>query len=505
MASVMVPSSKHPADLLNHDSDEEEEEEEEEEVVAHRAPFFFPLSAPTPQLLQQQQQQQQTHIETDHVRGRAHPSQQSLQPLQPQQQQHRTQPAHSQSQQPQSQQPQLHCYYSDRDSRNLYPTTTATEGFSFQAPTSLSQPSHSFQPSHPQQPSYPSHSPPIPTETSSSMQQCRLYVGAEEQEEFYGSGDIDSDSDDCPPGQGRELLPTDFPSTTTTTTTTSSSTLTLPLTTSTSTATPFALDMLPHTTTESTVNEPDIDHEEMRLIMLHKENSTPHPVFSADVAKYRAFLVEWMTQNSEYFGLLPLTVHIAINYLDTVLSRVTIHPSRFQLVAAVCLLMAAKHEEVDDNVPAMAQLNECCSNNFSVDIIQKMEVLLLNTLQWELMVVTPRHFLDLFAKIGSYAIDPTQDLVQNNRITPEKLPLVQAYLCKYSEFFLDMCVQDALFVPLYAPSVMAAASIAAARCQLRLEPVWPAHLVQITTYTFDNIRACLDDILQVYETSYLES
>jgi hypothetical protein len=59
----------------------------------------------------------------------------------------------------------------------------------------------------------------------------------------------------------------------------------------------------------------------------------------------------------------------------------------------ILVARAAKMEENDARVPSVYELNRCCQGSYSTQLIVKMESLLLDLLDWNLVVLTPRHFL----------------------------------------------------------------------------------------------------------------
>lgn len=242
--------------------------------------------------------------------------------------------------------------------------------------------------------------------------------------------------------------------------------------------------------------------EETLCEMRKKELRVPQLVLKDDVLPYRSTVVEWMNQiGDSVFNLMPLTVHMAVFFFDSFVSKQVVHPSRLQLVATSCILIAAKHQEVDDKVPSVQDLNYCCNNMYTTQIICKMELVVLNTLGWECMVVTPRHFLETYLGRGASVVHPEHETIANGQISFDRLTIVQRYIRKYSSFFGDLCLQ----VPdinSYLPSVVATASLAAARKQLQLLPLWPQHLRDITGYQENEFRACLDHIWSVYQTCF---
>ena len=87
-----------------------------------------------------------------------------------------------------------------------------------------------------------------------------------------------------------------------------------------------------------------IEDEKRITIFRHfKENAT----FFVQFPELRAYI------NEAGFDLLQrkTTLHLAQQYLIAVLSKVDFPKSRLGLVAATCLLLASKYDELDNNVP----------------------------------------------------------------------------------------------------------------------------------------------------------
>lgn len=102
-----------------------------------------------------------------------------------------------------------------------------------------------------------------------------------------------------------------------------------------------------------------------------------------------------------------------------------------------CLL--AKIEEQEPMVPRVAMLHAyCCSSvpstpslsfpSFPSSFLPKVESLILNHLNWEMVVVTPLHFLEYYLLVSLLP----SEIVKNVAETRE-------YLAKMAEFLIDMC------------------------------------------------------------------
>ncbi|KAL5726174.1 hypothetical protein ACHQM5_009241 [Ranunculus cassubicifolius] len=126
----------------------------------------------------------------------------------------------------------------------------------------------------------------------------------------------------------------------------------------------------------------------MEHLQLPKDSS------SLSIARQEA--VEWMLKVDAQYGFSPLTVVLAVNYLDRFMASVSFQrdkPWMTQLAAVACLSVAAKMEEIQ--VPLLLDLQvEETRPVFEAKTIMRMELLVLSTLDWRMNRVTPLSFLD---------------------------------------------------------------------------------------------------------------
>ncbi|KAH1121691.1 hypothetical protein J1N35_004851 [Gossypium stocksii] len=116
------------------------------------------------------------------------------------------------------------------------------------------------------------------------------------------------------------------------------------------------------------------------------------------VARFNA--VDWMLKVTAHHSFSALTAVLAVNYLDRFLFSLpfqTDKPWMTQLGAVACLSLAAKVEETQ--VPLLLDLQvEESKYYFEAKTIQRMEILVLSTLQWKMNPITPISFLDYIAR-----------------------------------------------------------------------------------------------------------
>ncbi|CAN6204363.1 unnamed protein product [Urochloa humidicola] len=114
----------------------------------------------------------------------------------------------------------------------------------------------------------------------------------------------------------------------------------------------------------------------------------------------RAESVLWILKVQEYYGFLPLTAYLAVNYMDRFLSLHRLPQEdgwAMQLLAVTCLSLAAKMEET--LVPSLLDLQVEGTSRyvFEPGTILRMELLVLTALNWRIRSVTPFTFIDFFA------------------------------------------------------------------------------------------------------------
>ncbi|XP_074286281.1 cyclin-D3-1 [Silene latifolia] len=153
--------------------------------------------------------------------------------------------------------------------------------------------------------------------------------------------------------------------------------------------------------------------------------------------------VEWMLKVNSLYGFCALTSILSVNYFDRCISSIPfiqqVKPWTVQLAAVTCLSLAAKVEETD--VPFLLDLQvEGARPVFEPRDIQKMELLVLSTLEWKMHPVTPLSFLDhIIRRLGL------------------KNQLHWEFLKRCEELLLSL-LSDWRFVS-YLPSVLATATM----------------------------------------------
>merc|ERR1711971_38357 len=110
----------------------------------------------------------------------------------------------------------------------------------------------------------------------------------------------------------------------------------------------------------------------------------------------RKIVTDWMMEVCEDQQCQPQVFFLAVSYMDRVLSTLTIKKNQFQLLAAVCILLASKFSQV---VPITTeQLVVYTDNSVTVEELRTWELFVLEILGWELYAPTAHDFLDHLGK-----------------------------------------------------------------------------------------------------------
>lgn len=221
-------------------------------------------------------------------------------------------------------------------------------------------------------------------------------------------------------------------------------------------------------------------HEDI-FYNMHK-GEKKHRVYNvgAKYIRHRRIVVDWMSEVGEEHKLSPVAIHCAVRHMDRLLGQTDVPKGRLQLVAMACILVAAKHEEAEENIPTMGELNECSNNSFTIQELKDMEISVLRALNWQLTIVSPIHFLHLYLARG---IVFESDLFEGG---PQNKAATIKYAKKYADFFAELSLQEYTFQQ-YLPSVMAAAIVAASRRAVKIDPIWNTELEGLTTYAAAHI------------------
>ncbi|XP_069671697.1 cyclin-J-like isoform X2 [Periplaneta americana] len=201
--------------------------------------------------------------------------------------------------------------------------------------------------------------------------------------------------------------------------------------------------------------------------------------------KYRSILVAWMRSIAEDLHLNNAAIHLAVYLLDIFMDNHRIEEERLNFVALVCILLAAKTEERDANVPKISELNTRVGNQYPATDFISLEFMVMHFFHWNLVIPTAAHFAEYFTVFATSLSDMNSAPPQFNTY-PDLRNAVQQYI----RDFLDLSLQEVCLIPM-KPSFVAAVCIAAARQFLHMSPKWPDVLENVTMYQYKDLQPCV--------------
>ncbi|CAL5204791.1 unnamed protein product [Lathyrus oleraceus] len=148
----------------------------------------------------------------------------------------------------------------------------------------------------------------------------------------------------------------------------------------------------------------DVSEEDHVGLLIQKEISFGFKkdglfVFDEPLKRARFNAINWIFKITEALDFHFQTAYLSVTYLDQFLTKRYIDAEKnwaIRLLSIACVSLAAKMEEC--NVPELSkfQLEDCYF--FQGKVIQKMELLVLTTLDWNMSIITPFSFLSYFIK-----------------------------------------------------------------------------------------------------------
>ncbi|XP_053292389.1 cyclin-J [Pleuronectes platessa] len=235
----------------------------------------------------------------------------------------------------------------------------------------------------------------------------------------------------------------------------------------------------------------------------YKELKLPSYKGQSPQLNLRRYYADLIAVVSNHFRLCPAARHLAVYLLDLFMDRYDVTEQQLAVVSLSCLLLASKFEEREDQVPKLETLNSLgCISSMNLILTKQgllhMELLLLETFQWNLYLPTAAHFIEYCLSIAIHEGD-LHDGWPLTCLEKSKL-----YMAKYADYFLEVSLQDHVFL-CFAPSLLAAACVASSRLVLHLSPTWPPQLQRLTGYTWENLVPCAEKLLIAHDSDVREA
>lgn len=205
----------------------------------------------------------------------------------------------------------------------------------------------------------------------------------------------------------------------------------------------------------------------------------------------RYLLVDWIHDLGAAFKLHPATVHSAIYLIDTLMDQLSMDQGSVHISAIACLLISAKCEEAELDVPRVEEVISRTGNTFRKRDIIETEISILDYYAWHVNIVVPVMYLDYYLEQSEHHPKNASHQQQIEELRPR--------IREHAEFFIESALQDYHFSICYRPSIIAAAAVTAARHCVGVTPHWTAGLQVASNLAYPNILACMQDMIKVFQ------
>jgi len=254
-------------------------------------------------------------------------------------------------------------------------------------------------------------------------------------------------------------------------------------------------------TAEMHTEVPSVEADAYAFLKSRERLQQPWVLPPGQNANARPKTVEMMFQIAHKLKLGWTTRAASVAYFDRVLSELTSMPiNALPLLAMGSLLIAAKMEEEEINVPTVSAVLDAAESNASLQELNVMELLILRIWGWNACVVTPMHFIPFYSRIARVYDDhrPACEYQSSYNLTPEngsvdevvKDPVAQLACCLAEGTSMDVTMTR------FLPSVIAASAVALARMQFGIEPHWPHTLSAVSGHENEEFAPIITECCQ---------
>ncbi|XBW35972.1 hypothetical protein QEN19_001545 [Hanseniaspora menglaensis] len=119
--------------------------------------------------------------------------------------------------------------------------------------------------------------------------------------------------------------------------------------------------------------------------------------------KHRSIVLNWLVYTHDKLKLLPETLYLCVNLFDRLLSLVEVTKEKLHLVAATCIFVASKYEEI--NHVSTSDLKTLLNNEYEDHHFYLAETFVLQSLKFDIGFPGPMSFLTRISKSDNYQYD----------------------------------------------------------------------------------------------------
>lgn len=152
----------------------------------------------------------------------------------------------------------------------------------------------------------------------------------------------------------------------------------------------------------------------------------------------RVILFDWLLDLVQKWKMKTRTFILAITFTDAVLMRCTVTREIFQLVGMACLFIAGKFEEIYP--PSLDEYLDCCGHAFSREQMLQIETIILNAVQFNLVILNHLDILELNLK-QKLKINSKNVRIHESNLNPTESQALER-ASKIAHMFLILVLYD---------------------------------------------------------------
>ena len=149
------------------------------------------------------------------------------------------------------------------------------------------------------------------------------------------------------------------------------------------------------------------------------------------------------------------------------------------LISLCCLLISTKYLQI--KYPGADTLNDMVRRKYTADLIIEMEGVVLDKIDWNLLVYTIYDYVRLFISQGCLFDNEeilksnTDDILDDSSIKERPTHRLAEHFKKYAEFFADFCMYQECFMR-DDPYLLSCAIVAYTRKYMGVAIIWPQEM-----------------------------
>jgi hypothetical protein len=202
------------------------------------------------------------------------------------------------------------------------------------------------------------------------------------------------------------------------------------------------------------------------------------------------------------------------------------NPEHHKLIAFVCLILAAKSEDLDEYVPCIKDLLRFINlkEDLNVDIRQNLNVdakllkeayrtfqnmyvglefYVFSSIEFNTIRPTCVKFINVFKSLIITEKDFNNNNSNNKKIIFDNFETMKCESMDFLYQFLEIVMFDIAFINI-PPSLLAAAIIAAIRILMKVDETWNNELEVITRYKLDDFQNISEILIEKHEKYFKE-